>query len=114
MAEHNHPIASSETSSADEGVTYRERPDTALHEVIEIPEAPEVLAQRNSDGIDVTLLWYRSTDRSQVSVMDAKTAQYFTLEAGSRAEAADMYKHPLSYRTGSVAIHGFNQDQEAA
>jgi hypothetical protein len=46
--------------------------------------------------------------------MDAKTAQYFTLEAGSRAEAADMYKHPLSYRTGSVAIHGFNQDQEAA
>lgn len=54
------------------------------------------LAHRESDGIEVTLLWNEADDRLTVSVLDVKTGQFFELDA-PRATALDVYYHPYSH-----------------
>jgi len=55
------------------------------------------LAHRRSNGLDVSLLWSRSTGRLVVAVSDERTEESFTVEAPSD-RALDVYNHPFAYR----------------
>jgi hypothetical protein len=67
------------------------------------------LAQRDSDGISVTLLWHSTTGKLTVSVRDRRTGEAFDLSAGTQ-NALDVFRHPYAYaewqrrRTGSVLV----------
>ena len=54
------------------------------------------LAQRENEGISVTLFWYRETDRLTVAVRDRRTGEAFDLEAPAPT-AMDVFNHPYVY-----------------
>ena len=54
------------------------------------------LAQRENDGIAVTLLWQRLTDRLTVTVNDLRTGETFDLDAHPQ-NAMDVFHHPYAY-----------------
>jgi hypothetical protein len=57
------------------------------------------LAQRENDGISVTLLWHSLTDRLTISVRDWRTGEAFDLDAQPR-NAMDVFNHPYAYAAG--------------
>jgi hypothetical protein len=59
------------------------------------------LAQRENDGISVTLTWQTETDRLTVSVRDWRTGEAFDLPAAAH-DAMDVFHHPYAY----AAQHG--------
>jgi len=54
------------------------------------------LAQRTSDGIEVTLLWSPADGRLTVSVADGRYGEAFVLDAAAD-EALDVFNHPYAY-----------------
>ena len=60
------------------------------------------LAHRSSNGIDVVLLWSRTTNRLIVSVADESTGDAFTVDA-PREKALDVFNHPFAYATPVAA-----------
>ena len=54
------------------------------------------LAQREGDGIEVRLLWSRTTGRVKVTVADSKFDEEFEL-AVAGADALAAFNHPFSY-----------------
>ena len=54
------------------------------------------LAQREGDGISVTLLWHSVTQRLTVAVRDVRTGEAFDLDAAAH-NALDVYRHPFAY-----------------
>jgi hypothetical protein len=54
------------------------------------------LAHRSSDGIDVALLWSRTTGRLLVAVADQRDGTTFTVDA-PREKALDVFNHPFAY-----------------
>jgi hypothetical protein len=62
------------------------------------------LAQRENDGIAVTLLWHRESDRLTVTVRDWRTGEAFDLDAEA-GNAMDVFHHPYAYaaRRGLLA-----------
>jgi hypothetical protein len=54
------------------------------------------LAQRENDGIAVTLLWHTETDRLTVAVCDWHTGETFALAADA-GNAMDVFHHPYAY-----------------
>jgi hypothetical protein len=54
------------------------------------------LAQRENDGIAVTLLWHPAPDRLSVTVHDRRSDEAFELEA-EPGDAMDVYRHPYAY-----------------
>lgn len=54
------------------------------------------LAQRENDGIAVTLLWHSESDRLTVTVRDGRTGEAFDLDAQAR-NAMDVFHHPYAY-----------------
>ena len=54
------------------------------------------LAQRENDGIAVTLLWHSGTDRLTVTVRDWRNGEGFDLEAQPQ-NAMDVFHHPYAY-----------------
>jgi hypothetical protein len=54
------------------------------------------LAQRENNGIVVTLLWHSETNRLTVAVRDWHTSDAFELEAHVR-NALDVFHHPYAY-----------------
>ncbi len=61
-----------------------------------VSSTPRELAQRTSDGIEVTLLWDERTDALTVAVRDARTGGSSQLEAASD-RALDVFYHPVAY-----------------
>ena len=57
------------------------------------------LAQRTSDGLEVTLVWVHGggEDRTVVSVYDERKDSYFEIPA-ERNLALDVFYHPFAYR----------------
>ena len=53
-------------------------------------------AQRENEGLRVTLFWHRDTDRLTVSVRDGRTGDAFDLEA-TASTAMDVFHHPFAY-----------------
>jgi hypothetical protein len=61
---------------------------------------PKELAHRVNDGIEVTLLWFASTNRVVVRVNDEKTGERFEL-AVAGADALDAFYHPFAHAAWS-------------
>jgi hypothetical protein len=57
------------------------------------------LASRESDGLEVTLLWSRPTGRVKVAVTDSKLGEEFEL-AVAGADALAAFHHPFAYASG--------------
>jgi len=57
------------------------------------------LAQRTSDGLEVTLVWVHGDgeDAAVVGVYDSRGEAYFEIPA-ERHLALDVYYHPFAYR----------------
>jgi hypothetical protein len=54
------------------------------------------LASRSADGLAVSLLWSKTTDRIKVTVADERLAEEFDLDVpGAHALAA--FDHPFAY-----------------
>ena len=56
------------------------------------------LASRESDGLEVSLLWSRSAGRVKVTVADSRLAQEFELDVAG-ADALAAFHHPFAYAT---------------
>ena len=54
------------------------------------------LAQRSSDGLDVTLWWSPADDAVSVEVLHFETESIFELSVG-RARALEAFYHPFAY-----------------
>jgi hypothetical protein len=54
------------------------------------------LAQRATDGLEVTLFWRETTNELSVSVSDERSGAYFEL-ATEPHQALDVFYHPYSY-----------------
>ncbi len=54
------------------------------------------LAQRTSDGIEVTLFWSQSTDRVTLEVLDLRSDERLAFDVDRHA-ALDAFKHPHVY-----------------
>jgi hypothetical protein len=61
------------------------------------------LANRSSDGVEVTLLWAQTNgiDELVVCVSDIRAGAYFEIPA-EPARALDVYYHPFAYRDRSI------------
>jgi hypothetical protein len=61
------------------------------------------LAHRTGDGIEVTLLWTKSTNRIAIAVADSHSGEELEFEVdGSRA--LDAFNHPYAY-AAAVRAH---------
>jgi hypothetical protein len=61
------------------------------------------LAHRSGDGIEVSLLWSRTTDRVTVVVSDLRTGESFDF-APPRDRALDAFNHPFAYAPEDAAL----------
>jgi hypothetical protein len=66
----------------------------------DIQEQGLELAQREGDGIRVTLYWRKRDDRVSVTVEDHLLGDATTIEVHP-ADAMDAYEHPFAYAYGS-------------
>lgn len=55
------------------------------------------LDHRNSDGIDVRMLWNERENRVYVAVNDAKTGEAFTVAVREGESPLDVFHHPFAY-----------------
>jgi len=55
------------------------------------------LDRRESDGIDVRLLWREQDGTVFVAVDDAKTGEAFSVEVRPGERAIDVFHHPFAY-----------------
>ncbi len=65
------------------------------------------LAQRSSEGLDVTLVWLQGDDEDKtvVCVCDWREGAYFEIPAAPYL-ALDVYYHPFAYRDFSSVDYG--------
>jgi len=63
-------------------------------------EATRELDRRESDGIDVRLLWNQAGDQVVVAVSDAKTGDSFAIPVEPH-EALTVFHHPYAYAASS-------------
>ena len=57
---------------------------------------PLELDYRARDGVEVSLLWHKPTNRLTVFVHDARSGEQFELEVASEY-ALDAFQHPYAY-----------------
>jgi hypothetical protein len=63
------------------------------------------LADRESDGLEVTLLWSESSGRVKVVVDDAKLGESFELDV-PQSQALAAFYHPFAYAPDrAVRVH---------
>jgi hypothetical protein len=70
----------------------------------------EELAFRESDGMSVSLLWVRGTDRVCVAVRDGRCGQRFDLNVRPTENAMDVFNHPYAYAESELAVRPSSQD----
>jgi hypothetical protein len=63
------------------------------------------LAHRESDGLEVSLLWTKADNSLIVSVADAKSGDTFELSVGDH-DPLGVFHHPYAY----AALHGIAYD----
>ena len=59
--------------------------------------ASRELAYRETDGLEVQLLWDERTNVARVAVLDWKTGGSFEIVLGDRDNALDVFHHPYAY-----------------
>ena len=63
------------------------------------------LAQRTSDGLEVTLLWSKSRDRVKVAVADSKLGDEFEFDVAG-ANALSAFYHPFVFAASRGLDYG--------
>jgi hypothetical protein len=63
------------------------------------------LANRTSDGIEVTLFWTKRSGQIRIAVLDTRSDEALEFEIDSSA-ALDAYNHPYAYAAALHADHG--------
>jgi hypothetical protein len=63
------------------------------------------LAKRASDGLEVVLLWDRSSNRVKVAVSDQRLCHYLDLEV-ARPDALSAFHHPFAHAAARLAAVG--------
>jgi hypothetical protein len=63
------------------------------------------LAGRENEGLEVSLLWSKSTDRVKVAVADARLDQQFQFDVAG-ADALEAFYHPFAYAAGRGSCFG--------
>jgi hypothetical protein len=63
------------------------------------------LAKRASDGLEVVLLWDRSSNRVKVAVSDELLCHYLDLEV-ARPDALSAFYHPFAHAAARLAARG--------
>jgi hypothetical protein len=63
------------------------------------------LADRANDGLEVTLLWSRSSGRVKVAVSDSKLGERFELHV-ARAVVLAAFYHPFAYAASGAIRSG--------
>ena len=72
-------------------------PAYATEPQVRRPTVPRELDARNSDGIQVRLLWHPEDDHVSVAVNDTKTGETFDLRVDDGQPALDVFHHPYAY-----------------
>jgi hypothetical protein len=54
------------------------------------------LDHRSADGIEVSLLWSRMTNKLMVAVADSRSGESFKVQAPAE-KALDVFQHPFAY-----------------
>jgi hypothetical protein len=62
------------------------------------------LDHRESDGIQVRLLWRPHDDTALVAVSDARTGESFSVEVRDGERAVDVFQHPYAYAGSRRAV----------
>jgi hypothetical protein len=75
--------------------------DTALAHSLKEPRWVE-LARRDADGLEVVLLWNRSSNRVKVAVSDERVCHHLDLEV-ARRDALGAFYHPFAYAASRLA-----------
>ena len=57
------------------------------------------LANRDGDGLEISLLWSKATNRVKVTVADSRLDESFELDIAA-AEALAAFNHPFAYAAG--------------
>jgi hypothetical protein len=71
------------------------------------------LDQRQTNGIDVVLLWHTGTDKLTVSVSDASTGHNFEVDVDG-ANAMDAFHHPYAYAASrGIPYHAWSPSDAA-
>jgi hypothetical protein len=78
--------------------------DLALCERGDTSDWKELLS-RDSDGLEVLLLWSSSTDRVKVTVVDSKLELDFELHVAG-ADALDAFHHPFAFAAAEGMTFG--------
>ena len=60
------------------------------------------LAKRAASGLEVVLLWNRSSNRVKVAVSDGRVCHHIDFEV-ARADALSTFYHPFAYATSRLA-----------
>ncbi len=63
------------------------------------------LADRESDGLEVTLLWNEATGRVKIAVSDSRVDESFELQVAG-ADALAAFHHPFAYASSGAACPG--------
>ena len=75
---------------------HPEQKGTAMPAAAETHAARE-LDHRETDGLEVTLLWYEHEDYASVAVVDSKSGEAFEIVLGATDDALDVFHHPYAY-----------------
>jgi hypothetical protein len=65
---------------------------------------PLELDHRANDGVEVSLLWHKPTNRLTVFVHDTRTEESFELDVASEY-ALDAFEHPYAYAYSRGLVH---------
>jgi hypothetical protein len=60
-------------------------------------DASRELAYRETDGLEVQLLWDERTNVARVAVLDWKTGNSFEIVLGDGDNGLDVFHHPYAY-----------------
>ncbi len=63
------------------------------------------LASRDTDGLEISLLWSKSADRVKVIVADSRLEDEFQLDVAS-ADALAAFYHPFAFAAGQGLCFG--------
>jgi hypothetical protein len=67
------------------------------------------LAKRASTGLEVTLLWDRSSNRVKVAVSDERLCHHLDFEV-ARADVLDAFYHPFAHAAGRLAPRASSEE----
>jgi hypothetical protein len=99
--------------SADAGEYRRQALDVNIESLTDIDWTE--LAEREHDGITVTLYWARSTNVLAVTVNDVSTGDYFELVLANNEPPLDVFYHPFAYaRRRGVELLADTHEAEVA